>query len=281
MPLRRHRRSMRRGSRFSSPVLIGALVVAGLAAAAVGARAANLGLPGTNAGQVALEGCASGLPALGGDRVFDIVDGADTYRVHVFDRVGATSLVLCVQAELEYVVVAGGGAGQLGGGTGGGVVSNVGSAESWAKGTYPVVVGAGGVGGASGAEADGGLSILAGVKTDGGLAGRESECSGGDGAGGAGGASTKCSAGGPGGAGLSVLITGAPLVVAGGGGGADENGPRPLGGDGGGGDGGVGPDGSGASGTDGTGGGGGGALRTGSGRPGSGGSGVVIVRYRI
>lgn len=252
-----------------------------LAAVAIGARAANLSLPDSTAGQVALEGCDTGLIALGGTKVFDVTVDRVTYRVHMFDTAGAASLTMCVPSDVEYLVVGGGGAGRAGGGDGGTVVSNVGAPDRWAVGSYPVVVGSGGVAGGVGAVADGGISTFGNVTANGGGAGDETACSGGDGAGGAGGTSGKCVQGAPGGVGLTAAITGEAVVYAGGGGGGDVNGPQQLGGDGGGGDGGVGITGSGSSGTAGTGGGGGGAVPQGSGSPGAGGSGVVIVRYPV
>ncbi len=98
----------------------------------------------------------------------------------------------------------------------------------------------------------------------------------------AGGASTNNN-GGDGGAGATTNISGSPVARAGGGGGGAP-GSKGTGGTGGGGEGREGPNGSGADGTANTGGGGGGAVSSSNCIPtsgGNGGSGVVIIRYKV
>ena len=99
---------------------------------------------------------------------------------------------------------------------------------------------------------------------------------GGGGAGSAGGNATRNANGGAGGTGIESSITGIPLTFAGGGGGGARSGTAGIGGTGGGGDGGIGTN-PGINGQPNTGGGGGGGGTTGNG--GSGGSGIVIIRY--
>jgi hypothetical protein len=261
-----------------------ALLLASLTAAAVGARAANLTTPPTNAAQLALEGCGSGLRALGGDRVFDIVETGVEYRVHVFDVVGSSPLVFCQPREVEYRVVGGGGGGRAGGGTGGAVITNLGTPMLWLDGTYAVVVGDGGAGDADGVGGDGGHSSVSTIDAAGGTGGDAGVCSGGAGAGGAGESATDCLPGGFGGAGFPSSLTSESVFYGGGGGGGTSSGPSPSGGQGGGGGGGVGlvaPASNGTPGIDGSGGGGGGSDPAASGSAGAGGSGIVIVRYQV
>ena len=284
MPTRRQRRSVPTGSRIVNAGLIAALLLASLAAVAVGARAANLTMPSTNAAQVALDGCDSGLRALGGDQVFDTVEAGTEYRVHVFAELGASTLRICQPTDVEYLVVGGGGGGRAGGGAAGAAVTNVGAPVLWLEGTYEVVVGDGGAGDATGFSADGGRSSWSTIDAAGGVGGDPAICSGGIGAGGAGDSATDCRPGGFGGAGVANSVTSVPVVYGGGGGGGTHSGPSPSGGAGGGGAGGVGllaPQANGIAGIDGSGGGGGGADPTGDGAAGDGGSGVVIVRYRL
>jgi len=85
--------------------------------------------------------------------------------------------------------------------------------------------------------------------------------------------------GGAGGAGSANSITGSSITRAGGGGGAGKCAPSGAGGSGGGGAGGTATNGT--SGTANTGGGGGGAAHPGARQGGSGGSGIVIIRYKF
>ncbi|WP_051260844.1 glycine-rich domain-containing protein [Algoriphagus marincola] len=110
--------------------------------------------------------------ASGGDEVYEYVaDGTNgeagiTYRVHKFTTVGSSEFTSYIPLEIEYLIIGGGGGGGVGGGTsiaggGGGAggyrssvqgESSGGGASAEAPlalstGTYPIVVGAGGIGG--------------------------------------------------------------------------------------------------------------------------------------
>ena len=114
---------------------------------------------------------------------------------------------------------------------------------------------------------------------------------GGHGAGGGGGATAvgqnapNCATAGAGGAGATSSINTTPTARAGGGGGGGGGGPQPYtpgaGGAGGGGAGATDPSGAGTAGTVNTGGGGGGGNNTGPAVGGTGGSGIVIIRYKF
>ena len=104
-----------------------------------------------------------GITATGGDSVFDISFDGIRYRVHVFTTVGTSSFIvtdsgsglhpagLGASNTVEYLVIAGGGGGgcrgAAGGGGGGGMLE--GSTPVTIQ-TYPIVVGAGGIGGLGG-----------------------------------------------------------------------------------------------------------------------------------
>jgi len=153
------------------------------------------------------------------------------------------------------------------GGGGGGMYNGVAAKNggSGGGGGYASIVGLG-TAGPPRQGYDGGLASLSANYGDGG----------GGGAGQAGAAGTP-TAGGKGGDGLASSITGVSVTYAGGGGGAIySSGTLGAGGAGGGG---AGSTGGGTNGTNGLGGGGGGAERAGTALAGSGGSGVVIIRY--
>lgn len=212
--------------------------------------------------------------------------------------------------KVNMLLVAGGGAGagttniqNTGGGGGGQVLpeSNV----SVTVGTYPIIVGVGGVSGSGGNNssglgftATGGSSglVLAGGASGSGQAGGAGNPGGGDGAGGGGGGDSATGSngtqpggnaqGGGGGAGTASSISGASVTYGGGGGGGayGPSSSQGNGGTGGGGTGGSNTGGGGVvgatSGTANTGGGGGGAGGNTSPAAGaSGGSGIVYISY--
>lgn len=273
-----------------------------------------------------------------GGVVSDIEVGGIHYRVHTFTS-SDTFTVSAGAGDVDYLVVGGGGAGGRnnvgGGGGGGGVVTGT----LWrTPGSYPVIVGAGGLcpnpqfqgnngedssvfgvvafggggGGAggtaplpNGAGQDGGSggggggTWSSGTNRPGGVgvagqgfnggngvhtADTSSRASGGGGGAGQAGANAGNGVGGKGGDGVQSSITGTATYYGGGGGGGSNGGTRGLGGLGGGGAGGR----SGqicVDGTPNTGGGGGGRSETtppNTSAPGaSGGSGIVVVRYRL
>ena len=234
-------------------------------------------------------------------------DGGTDYVVRSFLS-GTTDLVFAKAGTVDYLLVGGGGSGGYsaipGGGGAGGLLTATGLSVSAQ--TYPITVGAGGVGDHSAGEANNGgdttgFSLIAvggghggvgpgtiGAKTGGsggggdgynnpgaagtagqGNAGGHGTNHGAAGGGGAGavGANAVSPNGGAGGVGLSnSLRTGSGVFYAGGGGGQKWTGSQGAGGNGGGGVGG------GGDGTVNTGGGGGGAG-------GSGGSGIAVVRW--
>lgn len=246
----------------------------------------------------------------GGDQSLDIFDpSGGAYRLHVFTTVGSSLLVVNSPVEIEYLVIAGGGGS---GGTASATAAGAGGAGGLLSGTiivsiqnYSIVVGNGGIGG--GANVRGsqggntsafGLTAIGGGGGGGGAAnvnGGSGGSGGSGGGGGTGGAGTSGQGnngggqwgygGGAGfsgssattpGQGLQFSITGTALWYAGGGG-SPFGDPKPLGG------GGRGDTSTGANnaedGTPNTGGGAGARWGLRDGR--SGGSGVVIIRYRI
>ena len=247
--------------------------------------------------------------ATGGNTITD----AGGYRIHVFT--GNGTFTVTNGGNVEYLVVAGGGAGgngtatghESGGGGAGGFLTGI---MGILPGSYPVTVGSGGAARTStSCGENGGTSIFNSINALGGGGGASSPSggnSGGSGGGGshnqtAGGAGTsgqgyagaapgQASRGGGGGGasgpgglgaggdGLSSSISGSPVTYAGGGGGALY--ANVAGGAGGGGAGIASGYGYGTAGTANTGGGGGGgtqaATNTGGG---AGGSGIVIIRY--
>ena len=227
-----------------------------------------------------------------------------TKTVHTFTSSG--TFTPSTEFNVEYLVIGGGGAGQLGGGGAGGYRTATGHAVTAQA--YTITVGSGGTSGSSGVNsvfdsitADGGGNggtnssvggnggsgggggVGGGIDRAGGTASSGQGFDGGtylnawgftpDGGGGGGaGELGNADANGAGGDGLSSSITGS-AVTRGGGGGAGYNGGSTLGGDGGGA---VGADIPTVSGTANTGGGGGGGY---SGAGTNGGSGIVIISY--
>jgi hypothetical protein len=245
------------------------------------------------------------LSATGGT-ITTYTSGGKNYRVHTFTSSGnfvvsEGSTNVIKNNEVDYLIIAGGAGGHFaeGGGAGGYLTSNGTSGENSSQRlkynvitqTYSVVVGAGGAQNSDGANSSVfNLIALSGGKNKGGsgtggsLGSRFQGFDGGTntsnargGGGGAGqvGANASGSIGGNGGNGLAnTLRTGSNETRAGGGGGAGSGGAG-SGGDGGGGNGGVSVGTSGAANTGS--GGGGGWIST----NGSGGSGIVIIRYEV
>lgn len=217
-------------------------------------------------------------PAATGGTVVDEVNylgSGDTWRIHTFTNPG--SFVVSSAGGMTCLVVGAGGGGHGGsagifgsGGYGGQVIPSV---QTFSVGTYTILVGTGGVGGAyQGAPSGtGGLSRITGTgvsTTANGGAGRSSGENGQDGIG----------ASGSGRTGVTSSITGAPVGRGGGGGYALNVGNRGFV-DGGGPGGDVGTN-LGSPGQTSTGGGGGGSYNNSN--PGrDGGSGVVIIAYKI
>jgi len=214
---------------------------------AVSALTANLNAPDSNAGQEVMTGCDAGLKVIGGDSVFDASIGGVTYRVHEFTAAGARTVEVCAPVVIEYLVVGGGGSGGSGGGGGDGgeVATNLGAAVLRAAGTYTVTVGSGGVAGGSEIARQGGDSGFAEVTAHGGAA-----------------AVPAATGAGAGGAGAASDISGVSASY-GAGGAVGGSSPTPLDG--------VANTGQGGQG-----------ARSGHTRPtGSGGSGIVIIRYQL
>jgi hypothetical protein len=239
------------------------------------------------------------------------------YRIHTFT--GTTNFVLSGNtANVEYLVIAGGGSGGFncggGGGAGGYLTGNLsinsntylasvgggapGQVGSGIQGTGSSFAGisvtGGGSGGSTGASGGGGgsgggssngvnASGTSGQGNNGGSGSFSSNSFGGGGGGkGAVGNNSTGSAAGSGGAGLASSITGTSVTRAGGGGGGAFPSNAGSGGIGGGGNGAAGGSStSGSSGTANTGSGGGGGAGGGAGTGGGGGSGIVIVRYLV
>ena len=91
-------------------------------------------------------------PYAAGGTITDVTIGSDTYRIHAFTTVGASTLVLPETRECDVLLVAGGGggggvtgSGASGGGGAGGLVLDLN--RSVTSGTYTIVVGDGGAGG--------------------------------------------------------------------------------------------------------------------------------------
>lgn len=258
------------------------------------------------------------------------------YKIHTFNSSGTFEILSLGYGHteantLDYLVVAGGGAGGAwtgAGGGAGGMLTATGHTVSAQ--VYPITVGAGGVGTTTNADnpsGDGGNSVFDTVTSIGGggggansVVGRDGGSGGGNGYGpahtdvsvgtvgqgngstiapalyaapnyGAGGGGGKNAAGlsgtsttgGNGGDGLSSSISGTPVTYAGGGGGGTYAGGT-VGAGGAGGGGNAAPSNTAAKGSDGaanTGGGGGGSCNNYAGVSASGGSGVVIIKYRF
>lgn len=171
-------------------------------------------------------------PLATGGTVTEGTDAAAGYRIHRFTSSG--DFVLNAARQVEYLVVGGGGGGGLnagGGGGGGAVVQNVGTPVSRSIGTYPVVVGAGGIVAAdeNDTEARGGpgsTSSVFGVPAAGGGGGGSKAATGGAGASGGGGGHNNTSVSLAGGSGAAGNDGGAGYLnqFGGGGGGAGEPG---------------------------------------------------------
>ena len=258
-------------------------------------------------------GGAQFIQATGGTESIIEQDG-ELFRVHTFNSSGTFDVTR--GGNVEYLVVGGGGGAPYGGGGGGGFVHHdpnyvVSSGQS-----IQVVVGDGGVGGLRDGEAtDGESSEFGGITAFGGFAPDDPRIDGGDGgSGGGAGASSQGFAGGNGGTngsngfdaqggniggtGQGESTTFFGFAFSGGGGGrsrGDVGAPdvQAFGGNDGGGDGGIGSDSgtaedsTGNPGLPNSGGGGGAGARSRVGGNyqtypgGDGGSGIVIVRYRI
>jgi hypothetical protein len=224
-----------------------------------------------------------------GGTVSDITDGGFNYRLHAFTATGNSTFTVASPGEVEYLVVAGGGAG------GCNVVGATNSADGGSAGQFlegtlevsiaaiTVTVGAGGTGVSGANGGNGGNSVFSTVTASGGTGGlglRSSVTNGGAGGTGTAGGTGISPNAGAGGAGGTSTITSVSTVYAGGGGGGFTNGG--LGGAGGGGRGESFSTGNAAAGETNKGGGGGGisnSLGPAAGK--NGGSGVVYIRYRI
>jgi hypothetical protein len=87
--------------------------------------------------------------ATGGTILPDVIDKGRTWKVHQFTSVGTTNFVVSdpgKEALVEYLIVAGGGSGGTRHGGGGGAGGMVTGSTTVTAQTYPVVVGAGGLG---------------------------------------------------------------------------------------------------------------------------------------
>lgn len=117
--------------------------------------------------------------ALGGDETFDVTIDGTTYRVHKFSTVGAAEFTVLKPISVEYLIVAGGGAGgfgqlgpyNCGGGGAGGLLTNLGETSLvLGPDSYTVSVGAGGVANTS-TQSPGANSSAFGLSAIGGGAG--------------------------------------------------------------------------------------------------------------
>ena len=225
--------------------------------------------------------------ASGGTESF-IVDDGINYKLHEFTATGNSTFTVTSPGTVEYLVVAGGGAG--GGNSVAGNSAYGGDAGQFldgfldvAVGDITVTVGAGGTGVSGANGGNGGNSVFSTVTASGGTGGlgnRGSVTNGGAGGTGTPGGIGSGNNGGAGGAGGTSTITGESIVYAGGGCAGWTNGG--LGGAGGGGRGESYSAGNAAVGETNKGGGGGGVSNgIGPTAGKNGGSGVVYIRYRI
>lgn len=127
-------------------------------------------------GKVVLRNNMTSAWAEGGDLVYTIVVGGTTYRVHEFKTVGTSSLTVMKGGSVEYLVVAGGGAGRGNGaagnsGDGGNAGQLLAGSVSLAVGSQTVTVGQGGIGVVNANGGNGGNSVLAAVTATGGVGG--------------------------------------------------------------------------------------------------------------
>ena len=114
-------------------------------------------------------------PYAAGGTITDVTIGSDTYRIHTFTTVGASTFVLPETRECDVLLVAGGGGGggvtgtgASGGGGAGGLVFNTFSALQGQN--YTIVVGGGGAGGGNAREngGNGGNTTAFGLTAKGG-----------------------------------------------------------------------------------------------------------------
>jgi hypothetical protein len=211
-----------------------------------------------------------------------------SYRLHAFTTVGSSIFSVNNPGELEYLIVAGGGAGggvnvsvgnSSDGGNGGQVLE--GKLEA-ATGDLMVVVGAGGIGVIAANGGNGGPSVFSTVTASGGIGGLANKSmvtNGGTGGSGIAGGTGAGSFAGNGGIGFFSDFTGINIGYAGGGGGGFTNGG--LGGLGGGGRGESYNTGNATAGEVNKGGGGGGVSSSVPSAGKNGGLGVVLIRYPI
>jgi hypothetical protein len=201
------------------------------------------------------------------------ISTSGSYRIHRFNSSSNFTVTGQTLPSVEYLIVGGGGAGGSWYGDGGSGNTFLTGTTTAAPGVNPVVVGGGGAGGGNGTYGVGGTSSSALSFTDTGAGGGGGGQAGGSGAGGGGQGQT----GGNGGPGLTSSITGTSTFYAAGGAGSDYygNGGR-TGGSGIGGNGGYRQSvaGTNAVANSGAGGGGGSELSSGSG-----GAGIVVLRY--
>ncbi len=196
-----------------------------------------------------------------------------SYRIHRFNSSSNFTVTGQTIPSVEYLIVGGGGAGGSWYGDGGAGNTFLSGTTTAAPGVNPIVVGGGGAGGGNGTYGVSGTSSSALSFTDAGAGGGGGGQTGGSGAGGGGQGQT----GGNGGPGIANSITGTSTFYAAGGGGSDYYGSgQRLGGSGVGGNGGYRQSSAGtnAAANSGAGGGGGSELSSGSG-----GAGIVVLRY--
>lgn len=164
--------------------------------------------------------------ATGGTDVYNLVVSGTTYAVHQFTNVGTFDFVLSETKTIEYLIIAGGGAGGVyngktgGGGGAGGFLAG---SDSFSPGTYTVTVGDGGPATSASAGIDGEDSVFGALIAVGGGGGNgRSGGSGGGGSGGSapGGSATTGQGSNGGGGGGPVLNSFYWGITCGGGGGA-------------------------------------------------------------
>lgn len=86
--------------------------------------------------------------AIGGDNIYEIIQGGNLYRVHEFTTTGTSTFELPIvgtfPSSFDYLIVAGGGGGGLNRGGGGGAGGILTGTTTLGTGTYSIVVGNGG-----------------------------------------------------------------------------------------------------------------------------------------
>lgn len=256
----------------------------------------------TDGDSVTVSGCTADAPSTSGGTISYVCDGLSqpnlciaattSYKVHTFTSSGTFTVSGDAISNVNYLIVGGGGGGNGGvignhwGTGGGGGQVRTGTFSSMVVGSFPVIIGTGGVGvpiGSSVATSNGGDSSFNSITSSGGETVVSTTTRGGNSGSGNSGSSTNGGAGAGDGAGggsgssgvggVGTLWSFNGTYYGGGGGG----GPGGAGGTGGGGAGTS--NGPGGSGTTNTGGGGGGTGSSGSG--GNGGSGIVIAYYSV